>query len=37
MTAIVTLNKDELGQPAGNVPDALMADVNQGLRNILEI
>jgi len=35
VTAIVTLNKDELGNSAGSVPVGLMADVDQGLRNIL--
>jgi mRNA interferase MazF len=35
ITAIITLNKDELDKPVGSVPDGLMADVNQGLRNVL--
>lgn len=37
ITAIITLNKDELGTPVGTVPDGLMADVNQGLRNVLDL
>jgi mRNA interferase MazF len=35
VTAVITLNKDELGKPAASVPDGLMAQVDQGLRNVL--
>lgn len=34
-TALVTLTKDELQGPAGQVPDALMAEVDRGLRRVL--
>jgi len=36
-TAIVTVNKDELDMPAGQVPEHLMWDVDQGLRLVLAI
>lgn len=35
VTALVTLNKDELEEPVGQVPDALMREVDQGLRRVL--
>ena len=35
VTAVVTLNKDELGQPIASVPSGLMVEVDQGLRNVL--
>jgi len=35
VTVVVTLNKDELGTPAGCVPDGLMSDVDHGLRRVL--
>lgn len=35
VTAIVTLNKDDLDRSAASVPDGLMSDVDQGLRRVL--
>ena len=35
VTALVTLNKDELGKPVADVPDSLMIEVDQGLRRVL--
>ncbi|WP_312868051.1 type II toxin-antitoxin system PemK/MazF family toxin [Amycolatopsis pithecellobii] len=35
VTALVTLNKDELEGPVGSVPGNLMHDVDQGLRRVL--
>jgi mRNA interferase MazF len=35
VTALVTLDKDELGSPVGRVPDGLMREVDQGLRRVL--
>jgi mRNA interferase MazF len=35
VTALVTLNKEELGKPVANVPDTLMVQVDQGLRGVL--
>jgi mRNA interferase MazF len=35
VTALVTLNKSDLGKQAGTVPDALMREVNVGLRRVL--
>jgi mRNA interferase MazF len=35
VTAIVTLNKDELGRAVGAVPESLMRDVDRGLRQVL--
>jgi mRNA interferase MazF len=35
VTALVTLNKDDLDRPAGRVPDALMPEVDRGLRAVL--
>jgi mRNA interferase MazF len=35
VTALVTLNKDELQGPVGQVPDGLMRDVDAGLRRVL--
>ena len=35
VTAIVTLNKDDLGHAVGTVPEALMAEVDRGLRRVL--
>lgn len=37
VTALVTLNKDDLGRAAGSVPDGLMHDVDQGLRQVLAL
>ncbi len=35
VTAIVTLNKEDLGQAVGTVPEGLLAEVNRGLRRVL--
>lgn len=35
VTALATLNKDELGKPVATVPESLMIDVDQGLRRVL--
>ena len=35
VTALVTLNKDELEGPVGQVSEELMRDVDQGLRRVL--
>lgn len=35
VTALVTLNKDELEGPVGRLPDGLMREVDQGLRRVL--
>lgn len=35
VTAVVTLNKQELEGPAGSTPEALMHEVDQGLRQVL--
>lgn len=35
VTAVVTLDKDDLDRPAGAVPEGLMSDVDQGLRRVL--
>ncbi|GIH69838.1 type II toxin-antitoxin system PemK/MazF family toxin [Sphaerimonospora thailandensis] len=35
VTALVTLDKDELDGPAGSVPAALMSEVDAGLRRVL--
>jgi mRNA interferase MazF len=35
VTALVTLDKGELGWPVGNVPNGLMTQVEQGLRGVL--
>ena len=37
VTAMVTLNKDDLGRAVGAVPDGLMRDVDQGLRQVLAL
>lgn len=37
VTAIVTLNKEDLGQPVGTVPDYLMREVDRGLRQVLAL
>jgi mRNA interferase MazF len=37
VTAIVTLDKDELGRAVGGVPESLMRDVDQGLRQVLAL
>ncbi|WP_163551594.1 type II toxin-antitoxin system PemK/MazF family toxin [Candidatus Frankia alpina] len=35
VTAIVTVNKDELGHAVGAVPGGLMRDLDRGLRQVL--
>jgi mRNA interferase MazF len=35
VTALVTLNKTDLGSPAGHLPESLMNDVSRGLRRVL--
>ncbi|MEZ0074851.1 mRNA interferase MazF [Planotetraspora sp. GP83] len=35
VTALVTLNKDELDGPVGSTPDALMSAVDAGLRRVM--
>ncbi|HZN19260.1 MAG TPA: type II toxin-antitoxin system PemK/MazF family toxin [Micromonosporaceae bacterium] len=35
VTAVVTLDKDELDWPVASVPEGLMAEVDQGLRRVL--
>jgi mRNA interferase MazF len=37
ITAIVTVDKADLDEPAGEVPTWLMREVNQGLRGVLGI
>jgi mRNA interferase MazF len=37
VTALVTLNKDEIEGPVGEVPSGLMRMVNHGLRRVLGI
>lgn len=35
ITALVTLNKTDLEEPTGHLPESLMEDVNRGLRRVL--
>lgn len=35
VTALVTLNKSDLSDQAGHVPDSLVDEVNRGLRRVL--
>jgi mRNA-degrading endonuclease toxin of MazEF toxin-antitoxin module len=35
LTALVTLDKTDLGAQAGHLPDSLMDDVDRGLRQLL--
>ena len=35
VTALVTLHKDDLGRAVNGVPDSLMREVDQGLRQVL--
>jgi len=37
ITAIVTLNKDDLGHSVGTVPEVLMAEVDRGLRRAFDL
>lgn len=35
VTALVTLNKTDLDEPAGRLPESLLAEVSRGLRRVL--
>lgn len=37
VTALVTLNKDELGEHVGDVPDYLLDEVSSGLSRVLVV
>jgi mRNA interferase MazF len=37
ITALVTLDKTDLGAQAGQLPDSLMDDVDRGLRRLLSL
>ena len=37
VTAIVTLNKDDLRHAVGTVPEGLMAEVDRGLRRVFDL
>jgi len=37
VTALVTLDKDDLVEPAGSVPSYVMADIDRGLRHVLDV
>ena len=37
VTALVTLNKDELGEHVGRVPHYLLDEVSSGLRRVLDV
>ena len=37
VTALVTFDKHDLGDPAGTIPSALMDDVERGLRRVLQL
>jgi mRNA interferase MazF len=37
VTAVVTLNKDDLGRAVASVPKSLMLDVDHGLRQVLAL
>lgn len=37
VTALITVDKDDLGDVAGQVPDYLMREVDQGLRRVLDV
>ena len=37
VTALVTLDKTDLGTQAGHLPDSLMDDVHRGLRRLLSL
>ena len=37
VTAVVTLNKDDLDHAVGSVPENFMLQVDQGLRQVLEL
>jgi mRNA interferase MazF len=35
VTALVTIDKADLGQPVGRLPDSLMTEIDRGLRRVL--
>jgi mRNA interferase MazF len=35
VTALVTVDKADLGQPVGRLPDSLMGEIDRGLRRVL--
>ena len=35
VTALVTIDKADLGQPVGNLPGSLMTEIDRGLRRVL--
>ena len=37
VTALVTLDKADLAEPVGSVPDYLLLDVDRGLRRVLDL
>ena len=37
VTALVTLDKEDLIEPAGTVPTYVMADIDRGLRRVLDL
>jgi len=37
VTALVTLNKNEIEGPVGSLPDGLLREVNHGLRKVLGV
>ncbi|MGI9158090.1 MAG: type II toxin-antitoxin system PemK/MazF family toxin [Marmoricola sp.] len=37
VTAVVTLNKSDLGNDVGHVPDSLLREVDRGLRRVLDL
>lgn len=37
VTALVTVDRSELGEPVGRLPDALRMDVDRGLRRVLAL
>jgi mRNA interferase MazF len=37
VTALVTIDKADLGQPVGTLPASLMAEIDRGLRRVLDL
>jgi mRNA-degrading endonuclease toxin of MazEF toxin-antitoxin module len=37
VTALVTVDKDDLGSRVGQVPDSLRAEIDRGLRRVLAL
>jgi mRNA interferase MazF len=37
ITALVTIDKANLGQPVGTLPASLMAEIDRGLRRVLDL